>query len=77
MNLPDGFKRAGREIGPYPDTVLDLLEIKYDTTSGQVIVGITEWFGKMCEEGDVTALALLSSLPQLVKDATEQHVKVQ
>ena len=76
MNLPDGFTRAGNIVDHYEAGALDLIEIKINP-NGQVVVGITAWFAKMCEEGNEKAIALLTSIPSLVKDTVEQHLKVQ
>ena len=76
MNLPDGFSRAGDKVGHYEDGSVDLMEIKL-TPNGQVVVGIASWLGKMCEDGNEKVIALLTSIPSLVKDTVEQHLKVQ
>jgi hypothetical protein len=77
MKLPDGFKEAGTRIGSYPDSSLDLMEIKYIPDKGQVVVGINTWITQMCEEGNEEALKLLSSIPDLVKNSVAQYLKVQ
>jgi hypothetical protein len=76
MSLPEGFARAGNAIGPYPDGAFDIMEIKMNL-DGKLIIGISEWMGDMCKNGNGVALALLSSLPAIVKDVVEQHLKVQ
>ena len=76
MNLPDGFKRAGSIVDNYETGAVDLMEIKMNP-NGQVVVGITGWFAEMCQEGNERAIALLTSIPSLVRDTVEQHLKVQ
>jgi hypothetical protein len=76
MPLPEGFNRAGTGQGNYENGCLDILEVKL-APNGQIVIGIMEWFGKMCEDGNEKALTMLSSIPALVKDAIAQHLKEQ
>ena len=62
IKLPERFKRAGSDHDDYPIGSVTVMEIKV-TSSGQIIVGIEDWFEGMCKKGDKMAIELLLSFP--------------